>query len=95
MKIVKSCDEVKPKPVVKFKDIPNGTVFRYGAHSAGPYLRISYGAVNGVYDLATNYFFGADSFSGPSIGGSGVDYDFNAKDAGYLPLPNAKLVTGE
>jgi hypothetical protein len=76
MKIVKSCDEKLPTSV-KMGEIVVGTVFYYGTPNAGPFLRISGGAVSLV-----RHVFSADG-------------QFPTLLTNYVPLPNAKLVTGE
>lgn len=53
MKIVQNCNPETSVSSRLFKDIPEGTVFVYGSHEEGPYLRVGSGIVN----LKKNYYF--------------------------------------
>lgn len=53
MKIQQKCDEKAVTPLTHIQ-VPTGTVYRYGSHDAGPYLRV----LDGLVDLKTNTFYG-------------------------------------
>lgn len=46
MKIEKSCSKSEDKGIALLADIPVGTVFRFGVHKHGPYLRTDDGYVD-------------------------------------------------
>lgn len=55
MKIQRTCDAIPEKPTSKtWRELPLGTVFRYGDQHCGPYLRVTTGIVN----LATDEVYG-------------------------------------
>lgn len=53
MRIEKTCDAPAISVSATFDTIPAGTVFRYGDHNYGPYLRVMTGNV----DLKANVFY--------------------------------------
>lgn len=54
LKIEKVEKKAKVETDVLLGDIPIGTVFRYGYHAEGPYLRVKDGFINLMYMRATS-----------------------------------------
>jgi len=52
MRIQQKCEDKLTSSTVEITAVAIGTVFRYGSHASGPYLRIS----GGFVDLAMNMY---------------------------------------
>lgn len=64
MKIQKMCDDKinQVAPPLTHSKIPTGTVYRYGSHECGPYLKV----LDGFVDLKLNAFYGAGYVDAPA-----------------------------
>lgn len=91
MKILTGSCENKPAPIT-LDMVPVGSVFRYGAHTAGPYMRTTYGTVDLSTGSNTSY---AAEFTHAGVLSNGKRGLAAVVLPNYHALPNAVLYTGE